>query len=151
MISTLERERGETLMLSSICSKRRCILAWVKFQSRVLTALNLLPSIATLASIEDRRRWRVVSTYDEDGKNYISDESERYDRPLMAAVSAPPRQDLAKIAEALVSLTAFLKRMAADQDETVAEPINVAILSKGDGFIWVKHKDLIRQAEGLAL
>jgi hypothetical protein len=57
----------------------------------------------------------------------------------------------AKMAEALVSLTAFLKRMAADQDETVAEPIDVAILSKGDGFIWVKHKDLIRQAEGLAL
>ena len=51
------------------------------------------------------------------------------------------RQDLAKMAEALVSLTAFLKRMAADQDETVAEPIDVAILSKGDGFIWVKHKD----------
>jgi hypothetical protein len=64
---------------------------------------------------------------------------------------ALPRQDLAKMAEALVSLTAFLKRMAADQDETVAEPIDVAILSKGDGFIWVKHKDLIRQAEGLAL
>jgi hypothetical protein len=33
-------------MLSSICASRRCILAWVKFRSRVLTALNLLPSIA---------------------------------------------------------------------------------------------------------
>src|SRR5882757_7113064 len=38
-------------MLSSICARRRCILAWVKFRSRVLTALNLLPSIATLASL----------------------------------------------------------------------------------------------------
>src|ERR1700729_2949342 len=39
-------------MLSSICASRRCILAWVKFRSRVLTALNLLPSIATLASLQ---------------------------------------------------------------------------------------------------
>src|SRR6187431_2813594 len=39
-------------MLSSICASRRCILAWVKFRSRVLTALNLLPSIATLSFAE---------------------------------------------------------------------------------------------------
>lgn len=42
-------------------------------------------------------------------------------------------------------MTAFLIRMTVDQDETVAEPIDVALLSKGDGFIWVKHKDLIGQ------
>jgi hypothetical protein len=39
-------------MLSSICSSRRCILACVKFRSRALTALNLLPSIATLSLAE---------------------------------------------------------------------------------------------------
>src|SRR5215212_8035807 len=43
-------------MLSSICASRRCILAWVKLRSRVLTALNLLPSIATLASLSSSRR-----------------------------------------------------------------------------------------------
>src|SRR5947208_4820166 len=42
-------------MLSSICASLRCILAWVKFRSRVLTALNLLPSIATLASLNSSR------------------------------------------------------------------------------------------------
>src|SRR3954467_7186187 len=43
-------------MLSSICASLRCILAWVKFRSRVLTALNLLPWIATLASLNSSRR-----------------------------------------------------------------------------------------------
>src|SRR5438132_13377894 len=43
-------------MLSSICASRRSILACVKFRSRVLTALNLLPSIATLASLNSSRR-----------------------------------------------------------------------------------------------
>lgn len=68
----------------------------------------------------------------------------RYDEPFMQAVSALPRQDLAKMAEALVNLTAFLMRMTADKDETVAEPIDVALLSKGDGFTWIKHKELAR-------
>ncbi|EQD37564.1 hypothetical protein B1B_16100 [mine drainage metagenome] len=62
--------------------------------------------------------------------------------PLFLAVSALPRQDLAKMAESLVNLTAFLKRMTVDDEETVSEPIDVALLSKGDGFIWVKHKDV---------
>ena len=84
--------------------------------------------------------------------DYMRDEiQQRYDQPFMDAVSALPRQDLAKMAEALVNLTAFLMRMTADQDETVAEPIDVALLSKGDGFIWVKHKELVRQAGNLAL
>ena len=65
----------------------------------------------------------------------------------MGAVSALPRQDLAKMAEALVNLTAFLMHMTADQDETVAEPIDVALLSKCDGFTWVRHKELIRRTE----
>src|SRR3981081_3377444 len=43
-------------MLSSICSRRRFILASVKFLSRLFTALNLLPSIATLASPRRSRR-----------------------------------------------------------------------------------------------
>jgi hypothetical protein len=74
-----------------------------------------------------------------------------YDQPFMGAVSALPRQDLAKMAEALVNLTAFLMRMTVDQDETVTEPIDVALLSKGDGFTWIKHKDLVRPTGLLAL
>ena len=91
---------------------------------------------------------KLVEQFKEDFEQYVA---ERYDGPFMAAVSGLPRQDLAKMAEALVSLTAFVMRMTADQEETVAEPIDVAILSKGDGFTWVKHKDLIREAGRLAL
>ena len=80
--------------------------------------------------------------------NYIREEIlQRYDQPFMGAVSALPRRDLAKMAEALVNLTAFLMHMTADQDETVAEPIDVALLSKCDGFTWVRHKELIRRTE----
>ncbi len=70
---------------------------------------------------------------------------DKYKRPLMAAVDALPRHDLAKIAEVLVSLTAFRKRMSIEQRETVGGSIDVAILSKGEGFVWVKRNDPFRR------
>lgn len=69
---------------------------------------------------------------------------EKYTSPLMAAVSALPRYELAKLAAALVNLTVFRARMSADEDETVGGPIDVAVISKGDGFVWVKKTDLLR-------
>jgi hypothetical protein len=78
---------------------------------------------------------------------YIHDEIWKgHHQPFLGAVSALPRADLAKLAETLVSLTAFLMQMTADQEETVAEPIDVALLSKCDGFVWIKHKELVRRA-----
>jgi hypothetical protein len=69
---------------------------------------------------------------------------DNYTSPLIAAVSALPRYELANLAEALVNLTAFRARMSANEDETVGGPIDVAVISKGDGFVWVKKKGLVR-------
>ena len=72
---------------------------------------------------------------------------EKYAQPLMAAVVALPRRDLAAMAEALVSLTAFRARMSVTEKEHVGGPMDVAVLSKGDGFVWVKRKDRGRGTE----
>ncbi len=69
---------------------------------------------------------------------------DNYQGPLLEAVAALPRHDLAKMAEALVSLTAFKARMSAADVDTVGGPIDVAMISKGDGFVWVKRKDPLR-------
>jgi len=37
------------------------------------------------------------------------------------------------------SLTSFKKKVSMEQ-ETVGGPIDVAVISKGDGFIWIKRK-----------
>jgi hypothetical protein len=58
----------------------------------------------------------------------------------MAAVDGLPRHDLAIMAELLVSLTALRARISARERETVAGPIDVALLSKGEGFVWVKRR-----------
>jgi len=59
--------------------------------------------------------------------------------PLLRVVTHLPKDELAAMAESLVRLTSF-KRKVTMQAETVAEPIDVAVISKGDGFIWIKRK-----------
>ena len=43
------------------------------------------------------------------------------------------------MAESLVNLTCLRKKISMD-DETVGGPIDVAVISKGDGLIWIKRK-----------
>jgi len=107
-------------------------------------------------------------------KNYISDEDERvveaaiqridnnkladavlskfkkyrYESlvsPMMKVVSALPREEMADMAEALVELTS-LRRKIDSRLESVGGPIDVAIISKGDGFIWIKRKNYFESA-----
>lgn len=61
-------------------------------------------------------------------------------RPVVRAVSQLPKDELAEMAETLISLISFRKRMSVDAAETVGGPIDVAVISKGDGFIWIKQK-----------
>ena len=60
-------------------------------------------------------------------------------RPLMATVSTMEKEDLAELAENLIYLTS-LKRRITPNLESVGGPVDVAIVSKGDGFIWLKRK-----------
>jgi hypothetical protein len=62
-----------------------------------------------------------------------------YSNPVAEVVAMLPKDELAKMAESLVSLTSF-KRKVTPAAETVAGPIDVAVISKGDGFIWIKRK-----------
>lgn len=62
-----------------------------------------------------------------------------YSGPIMDVVLSLPKDELGAMAEALVNLTKF-KRRVSRQQETVGGPIDVALITKGDGFIWVKRK-----------
>lgn len=62
-----------------------------------------------------------------------------YINPVISVVNILPKDELASMAESLVNLTSF-KRKVTMVTETVGGPIDVAIISKGDGFIWIKRK-----------
>jgi hypothetical protein len=50
-----------------------------------------------------------------------------------------PKDELAHVAAALVNINLLKKRMSMSL-ETVGGPIDVAVISKGDGFIWIDRK-----------
>jgi len=64
---------------------------------------------------------------------------ERFWKPVLTITSALPKDELASMAEALVNLTKFKRRVTMAR-ETVGGPIDVAVITKGDGFVWVKRK-----------
>lgn len=59
--------------------------------------------------------------------------------PILGTVAFLPLEELASMAESLVNLTSF-KRRVTMESETVGGAIDVAVISKGDGFIWINRK-----------
>lgn len=58
---------------------------------------------------------------------------------IESMVEFMPKPELAKMAEALIDLTS-IKRKVSQELETVGGPVDVAVISKNDGFVWVKRK-----------
>lgn len=62
-----------------------------------------------------------------------------YVHPMTDTVAFLDKEDIADMAESLVRMTC-LKRHVTTDEETVGGPVDVAIVTKGDGFIWKKRK-----------
>lgn len=59
-----------------------------------------------------------------------------HQKPVLDAVRFLPKGDLAEFARFLIALTAFRLRMSLSA-ETVGEPIEVAVLSRAEGMVWI--------------
>ena len=67
------------------------------------------------------------------GKNYVG--------PIIQSVATLPIEELALLAESMINITSVRRKVALDHNiGTVGGPIDVAIISKGDGLIWLKRK-----------
>ena len=58
---------------------------------------------------------------------------------MRRVVGSLPVDELAELAETLVSIESLKERVTTDE-ESVGGPIDVAVISKGDGFVWIKRK-----------
>ena len=77
-----------------------------------------------------------IKNYKQQFNNIIS---QKYVDPLMGAVEQLSKEDLSEMAESLVYLT-YLKRRFTMAEESVGGPVDIAVITKGDGFIWIKRK-----------
>lgn len=67
-------------------------------------------------------------------------EDENFRAPMLASISLLPKEELGLLAESLVNITSLKQRMSIFQANTVGGAIDVALISPGDGFVWLKRK-----------
>ncbi len=81
-----------------------------------------------------------ISTLTQQYENSMTaDKQENYIAPLLDAVANLSKEDLAELAESLIYLT-YLQKRITFAEENVGGSVDVAIISKGDGFVWIKRK-----------
>lgn len=74
-------------------------------------------------------------------KHIAETASRNYLLPIIQSVASLPIEELSLLAESMINITSLRRKVALDRNiGTVGGPIDVAIISKGDGFIWLKRK-----------
>jgi hypothetical protein len=104
-------------------------------------------AIAGIPSIPEMERASVIERLGEIGSRIAAqfrDTMNEYLRRnymthLIQAVMVMPKDELAALAQALVNITS-VKRKVSMEAETVGGPVDVAVISKKDGFIWISRK-----------
>lgn len=60
-------------------------------------------------------------------------------KEVVEVVRSLPKEDMASLAEALVDVQGLKHKVSPDM-ESVGGPVDVAIVTKGDGLVWIKRK-----------
>lgn len=60
--------------------------------------------------------------------------------PIEASAGFLSKREIAYLAENLVEFTSLRNRVSLDRMETVGGATDVAVISKGDGFVWIERK-----------
>lgn len=77
-------------------------------------------------------------------ENVLDHIQEEYIEGIIDAVDSFSIDDMANMGESLISVT-NLQRHISSSDESVGGPIDVAVITRSEGFIWIKHKQWFRQ------
>ena len=86
--------------------------------------------------IQQRENEAIVSSLRSSFDAYIQNQ---FVSPIMKVVGALPKDEMAQMSEALVEITS-LRRKIDSNLESVSGPVDVAVISKTEGFVWMKRK-----------
>lgn len=77
----------------------------------------------------------------------IGKAQKQYLWPITQSVATLPIDELAMLAESMINITSLRRKVAIDNNiGTVGGPIDVAMITKSDGFIWMKRKHYFDQS-----
>ncbi len=91
-------------------------------------------------SVDDDKKSAIEELRDEMIEKRKSIATERR-KNIFKSLTFLPREEMIYMAEGMINLTSFKRRLVLDNySQTVGGPIDLAYISKGDGFIWIKRK-----------
>ena len=83
----------------------------------------------------------IAEKFHSEMKDYIQD---TFVDGIVDAVGSFNIEDMVKMAESLISIT-NLQRHFSSSEESVGGPVDVAVITKSEGFVWVNHKQWFQQ------
>ena len=123
------------------------------FESYSFRRFDLLLNAVTKKLVEDHvggspiKKQKIleqVRSFSKESLRELRDKTEAFKetaftQKVLDMVLFMPKQELANMAESLVNLTSLKRRVSAER-ETVGGPVDVAVISKDEGFVWIKRK-----------
>ncbi len=91
----------------------------------------------TIAKVQETDIKEVSEKHEGQIQDFVQTE---YVNGLVDTVESFGVEDMADMAESLISITNLQRHFTASE-ESVGGPVDVAVITKADGFVWVKHKD----------
>jgi hypothetical protein len=110
----------------------------LEMPQKILDPITQLSDAEKQQYIADARK--SLPQHFRDFRNVMTEyRNKTYTKPISDSISSLPISELAQVAETLLGASQLLKKVNPDL-ETVGGPVDVAVISKGDGFVWVKRK-----------
>jgi len=128
MVDTFERGVGFDVYASVNKETKECLRAFAQAIKAKL-GVSDIPDLEQL--IEEFRQ--------QHSDAWLNAAFKAHSRPLWRVISYLPVSDMAQLAETLVSLQSLKERVTAPS-ESVSGPIDVAVVTRGDGVVWIKRK-----------
>lgn len=104
-----------------------------EFRKKIADAIPIEPIKKAVENID------LSSLSDTYNKALRKEIQNRFTNPLINSIGSLDKEDMAEMVESLISIT-HLNRRITTSEEGVGGPVDVAIITKGDGFIWKKRK-----------
>lgn len=118
---------------------------WLKDESRTALeqcARSAGPRLAdaTVEAIIDEQHDMLTSTLAAFLKAMNEHQEQEFLKPLTESIALLPKEELALVAESMVNLESLRQRTMVHELETVGGEIDLALISRGDGLVWLRRK-----------
>ncbi|MFN8191852.1 MAG: hypothetical protein U0R78_15710 [Nocardioidaceae bacterium] len=127
------------------------VMYWARWRSGGVGAA--VTGDSALGSLSKAEKKAIAKVVDSQAITWVDDflaHMAAYERanvrgPLLQSVSYLPKDEMGAMAESLVNLTTLKRRVSINEAQTVGGAVDVAVVSRGDGFVWLKRKHYFSQ------